>query len=51
MHEANIIPVEVVHKNLSSAGFTFARALGQDEIQGPQHRLRKIFNMRDLEKL
>ena len=30
-----------------SAGFTFVRALGQDEIQGPQHRLifRKIINM------
>ena len=36
---------------ISSAGFTFARALGQDEIWGPQHWLRKIFNLGELEQL
>ena len=27
--------------NEGSAGFTIARALGQDEVQAPQHRLWK----------
>ena len=31
----------------TSARFSFFRALGQDETQGPQHRLRKIFNIRE----
>ena len=37
-----------VYLLLLSAGFTFLRALGQDEIQGPQHKLicRKIINIR-----
>ena len=38
-------------RGVSSAGFTFTRALGQDRIQGPHHLLREIFNIGGIKQL